>query len=126
MKGLVLDAGALIAVDRGGQKIQTLLKTAKQHKFTAFVPANVVTQAWGDGTKQALLAKFLKEPWVRVVPVDEALARAAGLLLGKSGGSDAVDASVVVTAVKFGVTRIVTSDPGDIAKLGPNLDLIVI
>ncbi len=126
MNGVVLDAGALIAIDRRSEEIQTLLKTVRRSNLLVAVPANVITQAWRDGARQALLAKFLAEPWVRVVAVDEQLAKAAGTLLAKSGHSDAVDASVVATAVKLGLRRIVTSDPGDIAAIGPDLEITAI
>jgi predicted nucleic acid-binding protein len=124
--GIVLDAGALIAIDRGDRKIKTILKTVTKQKLPVVVPANVLIQAWRDGAKQALLAKFLKEDWVTVTPVTDELARLSGVLLGKSSKRDAIDASVVATAVQLGIKQIITSDPEDIAKLGPGLEVVPI
>ncbi len=123
---MVFDAGALIALERRNEDIRTLLRTVRRSNLPVVIPANVVAQAWRNGARQALLAKFLAEPWVRIVPVDEELAKAAGVLLARTGTTDAVDASVVVTAVKLGLRRIVTSDPEDIAILAPTLDIIAI
>lgn len=126
INGMVFDAGALIALERRNEDIRTLLRTVRRSNLPVVIPANVVAQAWRNGARQALLAKFLAEPWVRIVPVDEELAKAAGVLLARTGTTDAVDASVVVTAVKLGLRRIVTSDPEDIAILAPTLDIIAI
>jgi hypothetical protein len=52
---------------------------------------------------------------VDVKAVDEHLGRQAGVLLGRAGTEDAVDASVV--AVSATGDRIVTNDPGDIRRL---------
>jgi len=74
----------------------------------------IVAQVWRDGPgRQANLARLLKSVDVR--PVDESLGRAAGILLGRTGLRDAVDASVVTVAADG--DRILTSDPGDIRPL---------
>lgn len=74
----------------------------------------VLTQVWRDSSgRQARLARLLEA--VDVKAVDECLGRQAGVLLGRAGTEDAVDASVVAVSARG--DRIVTSDPGDIRRL---------
>ena len=74
----------------------------------------VVAQVWRDPAgRQAELARFLKA--VDVQAVDESMGREAGILLGESCASDAVDASVVAASATG--DRILTSDAGDIRRL---------
>jgi len=56
-----------------------------------YVPAGVISQAWRDGTGQALLSRALRH--CDEVPLDGVLARAAGLLCGQAGTADVIDAS---------------------------------
>jgi hypothetical protein len=111
---LTLDSGALIAIDRGDLTVHVLLKESIRRRQVVTVPAPVVGQVWRDGSRQARLAKVLKA--CRVEPTSEEDARAAGVLLGKAGGADIVDALVVLGAVRRG-DEVVTSDPSDLAAL---------
>lgn len=114
MSALVLDAGALLAVDRGDRAMLARLKAAWQAGMDLRSTGVVIAQAWRDPSgRQANLAKALKA--VDVVPVDQRLGREAGVLLGRAGASNAVDATVV--AVSAAGDRIVTSDPIDIGRL---------
>lgn len=109
---VVLDAGALIAVDKGRRDVAFALKIGRRGGPSVTV-APVVTQVWRHGARQARLASFLSIVDVR--PVDEAAARRAGELLAAAGTSDAVDALLVATARPG--DSIVTSDPEDIGQL---------
>ena len=60
---------------------------------------------------------------VEVVPLDEPLAKRAGLLLARSRTADIVDAAVV--ALSRAGDRIVTSDPDDIDALIVAGDVLV-
>ncbi|MDQ3502302.1 MAG: hypothetical protein M3486_01610 [Actinomycetota bacterium] len=74
----------------------------------------VITQVWRDPAgRQANLAQLLESVDVRAV--DDQLGREAGVLLGRAGTKDAVDASVV--AVCATGDRILTGDAGDIRPL---------
>lgn len=74
----------------------------------------VVAQIWRGGTgRQVPVARLLAG--VDVVPVDEALGRRAGMLLGRAGASDAVGASVVCLAVDG--DDILTADVDDLRTL---------
>jgi hypothetical protein len=110
---LVLDAGALVAVDRGARESGYLVAMIRREPGVVVTVAPVVTQVWRDGARQARLARFLS--LVDVRPVDEEAARRAGELLGAAGTADAVDA-LLVDAAGPGDT-IVTGDGDDIARL---------
>ena len=111
---MTLDAGALIAVDRGDRAVHALLKEVTRKNWVVTVPAPVVGQVWRDGARQARLATMLKA--CRVEPTTDEMARAAGVLLGRAGRADIVDGLVVLGAVKRG-DEILTSDPADLAAL---------
>jgi len=111
---LVLDAGALVAIERGDRDLIARLKKQYQLGRPPLTHGGVVGQVWRGGAgRQALLARALAA--VTVVPLDDELGRRAGVLLGQAGTSDVIDAAVVLLAVDDDV--IVTSDPGDLAIL---------
>jgi len=128
MSFVVLDAGALIAVERGSRAVQALLERVKARGTTTMlVPAGVVAEVWRDGARQARIAKLLAAAETRVVALDEARARAAGVLLGKAGTADVVDASVVICAREHGEdVAVLTGDPADLRKLDSRLSLVPI
>ena len=114
MSSLILDAGALVAIDRNDRKIAVRLRSAQQHGATIRTPAIVVALVWRDATgPQAQLSRLLRA--IEVVPVDLALARDAGVLLERTGLSDAVDAAVA--ALAHDGDQILTSDPNDLRRL---------
>src|SRR5688572_13624411 len=121
--GIVLDAGALIALDRGDKRMIALLDRALAQGRTFRVPAGVVGQAWRDGRVQATLARFLRSEEVDIIPLDEQLARSCGELCGTTNSADIIDASVVILARKRRDT-IVTSDPNDLRRLDPAAPII--
>lgn len=110
----ILDAGALIALDRGDRAMWRRLKGAMVAGVVPRTTGPVVGQVWrGVGPRQALLARALDGVDVR--PVDEPLGRAAGELLAAAGMRDVVDASLALLA-EHG-DALFTSDPGDLAQL---------
>jgi len=116
VSSLIYDAGALLAAERNNRQFLDVHKTALRKGWHIAVPAPVLTQAWRGGVgRQAVLAMVLRG--IEVVPTDEDIARQAGVLLGLSGTSDAVDAIVVATAARYTAT-VVTSDPKDLRVLG--------
>ncbi len=110
---VILDAGALIALDRDDRRINGLLVLARRAGAVTITVAPAVTQAWRDGSRQALLARTLQ--FVDVRPVDDRVAREAGVLLGKAGMSDAVDALVALLAMPG--DQVMTSDVDDLSEL---------
>ena len=114
MSALVLDAGAFVAVDREERTMMARLRVAQQAGLELRSTGVVITQVWRDASgRQANLARLLRS--VDVKAVDEHLGREAGLLLGRAGTQDAVDATVVA-ASQTG-DRILTGDTKDITRL---------
>ncbi len=114
MSALILDAGAFVAVDRHDRGMLAKLRAAQQHGVELRSNAVVVAQVWREsGGRQANLARLLRG--MDVCTVDEKRGRQAGVLIGKAGTSDPIDATLVLIA-RSG-DRIVTSDPGDISHL---------
>ena len=122
-KGLTLDTGALLALERGDSRVRALLRRALETDLPLSVPAGVVAQAWRGGPRQARVARLLSDPRVQVMPLDEMTARAVGLLCGRSGHRDIVDVHVVLAAQEQGHT-VVTSDPAALSTVHPGLPLI--
>lgn len=118
MTTLVLDAGALIALDRNDRSVWAMLRNAADDSAEVSVPAGVIAQAWRDGSRQALLARALAH--CDEVPLDGPLARATGLLCGQAETADIIDASVAVIAAaraRGSSVALVTSDPNDLRHL---------
>ncbi len=121
---LVLDAGALIALERGERPMWTRLKAAKMAGDVPVTHAGVLGQVWRGSPRQAQLARALRG--IKVQSLDERLGRSAGVLLGKADLSDVIDAAVVLLSADG--DDIVTSDPEDLSLLaasaGRHVELI--
>jgi hypothetical protein len=114
VSALILDAGALVAVDRDNRAMIARLRAAQQHGLELRTNAMVVAQVWrGRHGRQANLARLLRAVDIRAV--SERDGREAGVLQAMAGTADAIDATVVLLAVPG--DRILTSDPGDITLL---------
>ncbi len=114
MTGLILDAGALVAVDRGERAVHARLEIALALEAPVRTHAMVVAQVWRDASgKQARLAKLLHT--IDVVAVDASMGRAAGVLCGIVGSDDPIDAGVALLAQPGDI--VLTSDPADIGVL---------
>lgn len=110
---VVLDAGALIAIDRADPRILRLLDSARRDQLELRTSSAVVAQVWCDGAKQARLSSMLRA--VREVPLDQRRSRTVGSLLAACQQVDIVDAAIVDVADNG--DQLVTSDPDDIARL---------
>ena len=118
MSILVLDAGALIALERNSRHVWPLVEAAYEQGDRAHVPACALAQVWNGEPTQARLNQALKR--CRTVPLDEDMAHVAGRLRRISGVHDVVDASVAAAAAlatRFSSVVIATSDEGDISQL---------
>ncbi len=123
--GIVLDAGALIALDRGDKRMIALLQRASMQGRTLRIAAGVLGQVWRDGRVQVNLSRFLRSDKVQIVALDEALARACGELCRATNSDDVIDASVVILAREWR-DPIVTSDPDDLRRLDPRAEIIFV
>jgi hypothetical protein len=122
MSDAVLDTGALVGFERNDRRVVAIVARALDHGDTLVVPAGVVAQAWRDGGRQTRLARLLGSALCEVVVLDDYGARAAGQLCGATNTPDVIDSSIVVVARDRGV-RIITSDPDDLRRLDPRIDL---
>ena len=109
--GVAYDSGALIAAERGERRMWARHRALLLHRVVPVVPAPVVAQCWRGTPRQAQLARLLAG--CEVEALDDARARATGVLAGRARTSDIVDASVVE-----GVLRrdhlVISSDVGDL------------
>lgn len=110
---LVLDAGALIGIDRGDRRVGALLRVAQQERLPLRTSAAAVAQVWRDGARQARLARLLAG--IDTVALDVTAAKRLGTLLGVARTADVVDAHVASLA-RTG-DRVLTSDPADLRHL---------
>ena len=111
--GLTLDAGALIAAERGTGLWRAVWRRAVERQALVTVPALVVAQVWRGNAPivaRVLGASVVEERF------SLAMAKDVGALLAATRTSDVIDAAVVLGAVARG-DAIVTSDPGDIDLL---------
>jgi hypothetical protein len=111
---LVLDAGALLALERNDRVMWRRFKSAMLSGIAPVTHGGVVGQVWrGKGPRQALLAAALAGVDVR--SLDDALGRAAGELLAKARMTDVVGAALLLVAEEG--DQIATSDPDDLEAL---------
>jgi hypothetical protein len=121
---LILDSGALIALERNERPMWARLKATAMAGELPVTHGGVLGQVWRSGPRQARLAQALRGVDVR--PLDQALGRAAGELLGATTTSDVIDAAVVLLAADG--DEIVTLDRKElellVAASGQHVELI--
>ncbi len=121
---LVLDAGALIAFERGDRRIRGLLMLAGRTRDGILVPASALAQVWRGGARSAPLMRLIAAG--QVDPLDELRAKEIGERLGSRAKSDIADAHVVCCALDRD-GNLLTSDPEDMEALagsGEKLTLV--
>ncbi len=123
MTGATLDAGALIAFERGTRRVVALVSRTLERGDRLAVPAGVVAQVWRDAARQVRLVRLLSSGAVDIVPMDDHQARAVGQLCGATGVDDVIDVSVVLCARQRG-HAIVTSDAKDLRRVDPHIELL--
>ena len=109
----VLDAGALVAVDRRDRMIGALLRVLQQQGTPIRVSSAVVGQVWRDGRKQANLARVLAG--VGIEPLGKNDGKRIGELLALARSSDVVDAHVALMTAAADL--VLASDADDIRAL---------
>lgn len=125
MTVLVLDIGALIALERRDGRMLALADALQEARRSAYVPAGVVAQVWRGSPRQHAVVRLIRAQAVRIDPLTDEVAYGVGTLLGRAGGSDVVDGHVVHLARRLRAT-VVTSDPDDIGALDPTLTLVTV
>lgn len=125
MPGITLDAGGLIALDRNDRRVVVLLARASETSARVTVPATALAQAIRRPERQARLARLIRQPTTDVINLDRVDATNVGRLLATSGTTDVVDAHVVICA-RRSQQRVVTTDPEDLRRLDPTLQLVTV
>jgi hypothetical protein len=109
----VLDAGALIAIDRQDRNSGARLRVLQRQGMPLRASAAAVAQAWRDGSRQANLARVLTG--VGIAPLAAGDSKRIGELLAAARTADVVDGHVALLADPGDI--ILTSDPADLAVL---------
>jgi predicted nucleic acid-binding protein len=125
MRGITLDAGGLIAVDRNHRRVLALVARATERGMRVTIPATALAQAVRQPAKQARLSRLIRQSNVDVVALNAPDATAVGRLLARTQTSDIVDAHVVLCAERAG-QAVLTSDPDDLRRLAPALALVAV
>ena len=111
---IVLDTGALVALERDDRAMWARLREAVKSDIPVVVPVGALAQAWRGGARQARLARAVAD--LEPASFDDS-ALSAGELCGKAGTADIIDASVALVAARTEVTHLYTSDPEDFKRL---------
>ena len=114
---IVLDSGAVIEGLPPKSRVRSMLRRAVEENADVILPAAVLAQTWRGGGDSVFVSRLLKEYAVKVAPHFEPQAKEAGVLLTKTGLTDAVDALVVAEASAQGSAVVLTSDFEDIGHL---------
>lgn len=113
-RNLVLDAGALIAFERGSRELAAIIEQVHDFDCETVIPASALAQVWRGGPKSARLAQLIDGS--DVDPLDKVRAKEVGVRLGARGRSDVADGHVACCAVEHGVP-VATSDRNDLEVL---------
>jgi hypothetical protein len=113
VSGIVLDAGALIALERNDRSLWGVLKLAALQGKDVLIPSAALAQVWRGTAGQAQLHRALEHC---VVVSFDAVARQVGELCGRTRTTDICDAHVAIVAASRGDV-LYTSDPGDMRRL---------
>jgi predicted nucleic acid-binding protein len=108
-RGVTFDTGVLIALERRHAGALALLRACRLARASITIPATVIAE-WWRGSHRSLLEIGTLEA------LTPELAAQAGELLRDTGGSNAVDATVVASASRRGDV-VVTGDAGDLRPL---------
>ncbi len=109
----VLDAGALVAVDKRDRMVGAMLRVLHRDGVPVITSGGVVAQVWRDGSRQANLARVLSG--VDADALDDLTARRVGELLRQNRSDDLVDAHVALLVQPN--DQVLTSDEPDIKAL---------
>ncbi len=113
MSNAVLDAGALIALERNDRSMWAALKAAVLAGDDVLVPTSALAQVWRGTAKQSRLGQALQH-CVRASFDDRA--NQIGELCGRTHTSDVCDAHVALVAAAL-ADVLYTSDPDDLIPL---------
>lgn len=110
---IAVDSGFLVAVDRRSSLASAWLERIVREQCDVVVPSVIVAEAWRDGSRQAVLARWLRG--CSVEAIDERDGKRAGELLAAAGSPHTIDALVVAVAERVGAMVL----NGDLDDVGP-------
>lgn len=102
-----------------------LIARAQELGARITIPATALAQAIRNPARQVLLSRLVRQAGTDLVPLDGPDATAVGLLLARTGMADIADAHVAICA-RRARQAVITSDPDDLRRLSPELNLVVI
>ena len=111
---LILDSGAVISWSRGEARPRALLYRALELGIDIRIPVAVLAEVLRGGPRDAPIHRVRNT--VDVFAADEEVGRLAGALLGRTGGTNTVDALVAAEAVTARAD-VLTSDAEDLRAL---------
>lgn len=114
-RGITLDTGALIALERRRAGITRRIRAAIQCQDPVTVPSPVVTEWWRGGRRQQQFLRLFQPKGLRVEAPSFELARLAGEAIAATKAT-AVDAIVMASAAQRGDV-VYTSDLTDLERL---------
>ena len=121
MAAIVYDTGALLAAERRNPDFLALHDEVTAARIRPLVPVVVLAQAWRGGP-QHQISRVLQG--CHIITDDERTGRAAGVACAASRTTDVVDAIVIATAIRH-QAPIVTSDPGDLARIADAIGVTI-
>jgi predicted nucleic acid-binding protein len=111
---LILDSGVVIAWSRGDVRARAMLTRALELGLDIRIPVAVLAETLRGSPRDAPIHRVRNA--VDVFPTREPTARLAGAMLGRTGGSNTIDALVAAEAV--GATAdVLTTDADDLRAL---------
>jgi len=125
VSGITFDAGGLIALDRNDRQVLTLLARAAERGMRITIPATALAQAIRNPARQARLCRLIRQAGTDLIALDGPDATAVGLLLARTATADIAAAHVVVCAQRAG-QAVVTSDPRDLRRIAPELQVVAV
>lgn len=118
-RGVVLDAGAFIALERRDGVMVHLVRRFAEEDTPLVTSAGVVAQVWRGGMHAQVPVAFLLRR-TEVVDLTYAVAKILGRMLGLTGTADPVDAHIAWLARERGWPAL-SSDADDLHALDPTL-----
>lgn len=109
----VLDAGALIAIDKRDRAVGAMLRVLQRDGVPVVTSGAVVAQAWRDPRRQVNLARLLTG--VEIAALDDVAAKKVGELLRANRTSDLADAHLSLLVQPQ--DQVLTSDEDDLRAL---------
>jgi hypothetical protein len=121
-RGVVLDAGAFIALEKPSGYVARLLARLLRANVPLATSGGVVAQVWRGGSGKHTPVGMLL-PQVEVLALDRVKGKLVGMLLGVAGAADPVDGHVVLIA-RERRWPVLTSDENDLRAIDPNVVIV--